>query len=105
VQIKGVDVYDPSTGEIRLNRTDDIGCWFIDTDYNGERFVMPHASFTGADEPCEKLKRALRAEEDDAAWLALHSTKSYPFDKPASGRIAVKEISHCGDEVMKVYAT
>ena len=28
---------------------------------------------------------------------------SRPFDKPKSGRIAIKVINHYGDEVMKVY--
>ena len=27
----------------------------------------------------------------------------HPFQKPSSGRIAVKEINHLGDEVMKVF--
>ena len=67
-EIKGVDVYDPTTGEIRSASTDDIACWFIDTDYNGESFFVRHAYFTGADEPYDKLKRALRAEIDEAAW-------------------------------------
>ncbi len=103
VTIKGVDVYDPTTGEIRSHSTDDIACWFIDTDYNGESFFVRHAYFTGADQPYEKLKRALRAEVDEAAWSALYSTKSLPFDPPAKGKIAVKVINHYGDEVMKVY--
>ena len=64
---------------------------------------MRHAYLTGADEPYEKLRRALRAEIDEAAWSALNSTKSYPFDKPKTGKIAVKVINHYGDEVMKVY--
>ena len=101
--IKGVDVYDPTTGEIRSSSTDDIACWFIDTDYNGESFFVRHAYFTGADEPYEKLKRVLRAEIDEAAWSALYSTTSYPFEKPETGKIAVKVINHYGDEVMKVY--
>jgi adenine-specific DNA-methyltransferase len=103
VKIKGVDVYDPTTGQIRSSSTDDIACWFIDTNYNGESFFVRHAYFTGADEPYEKLKRALRAEIDEAAWAALNSTKSYPFDKPKTGKIAIKVINHYGDEVMKVY--
>jgi adenine-specific DNA-methyltransferase len=103
VTVKGVDVYDPTTGQIRSSSTDDIACWFIDTDYNGESFFVRHAYFTGADEPYEKLKRALRAEIDEAAWSALYSTKSYPFDPPKTGKIAVKVINHYGDEVMKVY--
>ena len=103
VVLKGLDVYDPTTGEIRSNSTDDIACWFIDTDYNGESFIVRHAYFTGADNPYDKLKRALRAEIDESAWSALYSTQSYPFEKPTSGKIAVKVINHYGDEVLKVY--
>jgi adenine-specific DNA-methyltransferase len=104
VSIKGVDIYDPTTGEIRSSSTDDIACWFIDTEYNGESFFVRHAYFTGADQPYDKLKRALRAEVDEAAWSALYATTSYPFEKPKSGRIAVKVINHYGDEVLKVYS-
>ena len=103
VEIKGVDVYDPTTGQIRSSSTDDIACWFIDTDYNGECFFVRHAYFLGADDPYDKLKRALRAEIDEAQWATLYSTKSYPFEPPTSGKIAVKVINHYGDEVLKVY--
>ena len=103
VRIRGVDVYDPTTGEVRSNSTDDIACWFIDTDYNGESFFVRHAYFTGAEEPYDKLKRALRAEIDEAAWATLYSTVSRSFAPPDSGKIAVKVINHYGDEVMKVF--
>jgi len=103
VVIKGVDVYDPTTGQIRNSSTNDIACWFIDTDYNGESFFVRHAYFAGAEEPYEKLKRALRAEIDEAAWSALYSTTSRPFDPPETGKIAVKVINHYGDEVLKVF--
>jgi adenine-specific DNA-methyltransferase len=103
VEIKGVDVYDPTTGQIRTSSTDDIACWFIDTDYNGESFFVRHAYFTGAEEPYEKLKRALRADIDEAAWISLYSTTSRPFNKPETGKIAVKVINHYGDEVLKVF--
>ncbi len=103
VHLRGLDVYDPTTGEVRSNSTDDIACWFIDTDYNEETFIVRHAYFTGADQPYEKLKRALRAEIDESAWAALYSTTSYPFEKPNTGKIAVKVINHYGDEVLKVY--
>jgi adenine-specific DNA-methyltransferase len=102
-EIKGVDVYDPTTGQIRSASTDDIACWFIDTDYNSESFFVRHAYFTGAEEPYDKLKRALRAEIDEAAWSALYSTISRPFGKPKSGKIAIKVINHYGDEVLKVF--
>ena len=38
----------------------------------------------------------------DDAWNTLYSDVSRPFEKPRSGRIAVKVINHLGDEVMKV---
>jgi adenine-specific DNA-methyltransferase len=103
VTLRGVDVYDPTTGAIRSNSTDDVACWFIDTNYDGESFFVRHAYFTGADEPYEKLKRALRAEIDEAAWSTLYSTVSRSFAPPETGKIAVKVINHYGDEVLKVF--
>jgi adenine-specific DNA-methyltransferase len=104
LEIKGVDVYDPTTGQIRSNSTDDIACWFIDTDYNGESFFVRHAYFTGGDRPFERLQRSLRADIDEAAWASLYSTSSRPFDRPNKGKIAVKVINHYGDEVLKVFS-
>jgi adenine-specific DNA-methyltransferase len=103
VEIRGVDVYDPTTGEIRSDSVDDIACWFIDTDHDRESFFVRHAYFTGAGDPYEKLKRSLRAEIDEEAWSTLYATVSRPFAKPSSGSIAVKVINHYGDEIMKVY--
>ncbi len=103
VEVRGVDVYDPTTGQIRTSSTDDIACWFVDTNYNGEAFFVRHAYFTGGDEPYEKLKRALRADIDEGAWSTLYSTISRPFAPPDTGKIAVKVINHYGDEVLKVY--
>ncbi len=88
---------------IRSNTTDDIACWFIDTDYNEESFFVRHAYFTGAGEPYEKLKRALRAEIDETTRTAIYATTSYPFDPPKCGKIAIKVINHYGDEIIKAY--
>jgi adenine-specific DNA-methyltransferase len=52
---------------------------------------------------CPSRLRASRAEVDEAAWCALYSTFSRPFDPPKTGRNAVKVINHYGDEVSKVY--
>lgn len=103
VEIKGVDIYDPTTGEIRNSSVDDIACWFIDTDYNGESFFVRHAYFTGADDPYNKLRRALRADINEEAWSSLYTTVSRPFDVPKTGKIGIKVINHYGDEVLKVY--
>jgi adenine-specific DNA-methyltransferase len=103
IELRGVDVYDPTTGEVRSSSTDDVACWFVDTDYNGESFFVRHAYFTGAGDPYERLRKALRADIDEAAWSTLYSTVSRPFDPPSTGKIAVKVINHYGDEVMHVY--
>ena len=49
------------------------------------------------------LKTTLKAEINAEAWATLNSETSHPFDKPTSGRIAVKVINHLGDELMKVF--
>ena len=103
VQVKGVDVFKPQTGEVVSAGPEGIACWFIDTDYNEESFFVRHAYFLGANDPYQSLKTTLKAEIDQEAWESLHSAVSRPFPKPASGRIAVKVINHLGDEVMKVF--
>lgn len=103
VKVNGMDVFDPNTGEIRSNDTSGIAAWFIDTDYNEESFFVRHAYFLGANDPYKSLKTALQAEIDAEAWATLYSDTSRPFPRPAGRRIAVKVISHYGDEVMKVY--
>ncbi len=103
VKVNGVDVFDPSSGEVRSNGADGIACWFIDTDYNEESFFVRHAYFLGANDPYGALKTTLKAEINEEAWATLHSDTSRPFKKPKSGRIAVKVINHLGDEVMKVF--
>lgn len=60
VKINGVDVFDPSTGEVRSDSADGIACWFIDTDYNEESFFVRHAYFLGAGDPYKALKTTLR---------------------------------------------
>ncbi|MBL0716584.1 MAG: hypothetical protein JJV89_00925, partial [Desulfosarcina sp.] len=103
VKINGVDVFHPNTGEVRSNGADGIACWFIDTDYNEESFFVRHAYFLGATDPYKALKTTLKAEINREAWDTLNSDTSRLFDKPESGRIAVKVINHLGDEVMKIF--
>ena len=103
VEVLGIDVFDPKTGEVRASGKDDIAAWFIDTDYNEESFFVRHAYFMGANDPFKSLKTALKAEIDKEAWETLYRDKSRPFARPSTGRFAVKVINHFGDEVMKVF--
>jgi len=107
VEIKGMDIFDPTSGEVRssggADLKNDVAAWFVDDDYNEESFFVRQAYFVGQD-PYDSLKRALKAEIDETAWDEMNSTISRPFPKPESGRICVKVINHLGDEVQKVFA-
>lgn len=103
VELLGVDVYDPTTGEVRSRDTGRIALWMIDTSYNEESFFVRHAYFTGGQDPYKKLKRDLKAEIDEEGWASLYRTTSRPFPRPESGKIAVKVINDYGDEVLQVF--
>ncbi|MDX5493941.1 MAG: site-specific DNA-methyltransferase, partial [Alphaproteobacteria bacterium] len=92
VKVNGVDVFKPQTGEVVSDGADGIACWFVDTDYNEESFFVRHAYFLGANDPYNALKTTLKAEIDADAWATLNSDVSRPFERPRSGRIAVKVI-------------
>ena len=103
IKIRGVDIFNPATGQVQSDDTDGIACWFVDTDYNEESFFVRQAYFLGAsNDPYKALKTTLKAEIDEEAWATLRSDTSRPFPKPESGRVAVKVINHLGDEAMKV---
>lgn len=104
IELRGMDVFVPRTGEIRSNELKDIAAWFIDTDYDEESFFVRHAYFLGggSSDPYKSLKTALKAEIDKEAWDTLYRNTSRPFERPKTGRIAVKVINHFGDEVMRV---
>lgn len=103
VKINGVDVFHPNTGKVQSDGPEGIACWFIDTDYDSESFFVRHAYFLGAADPYKSLRTTLKAEINEEAWGTLHSDTSRAFERPSSGRIAVKVINHLGDEVMKVF--
>ena len=91
-----------TSGPLR-DRAWHLACCFVDTNCDDESLFVRHAYLTGADEPYEKLKRALKAEIDEAAWATRYSTISRPFAPPTTGKMAVKVINHYGDDVLKVY--
>ncbi len=88
---------------VRSNDTGQIALWMIDTNDNEESFFVRHCYFTGGNDPCRRLKTALKADIDADAWASLNSDVSRPFPKPETGKIAVKVINDYGDEFMKVF--
>lgn len=81
VRVKGIDVFDPNTGEVRSNDTKGIAAWFIDTDYDEENFFVRHAYFLGANDPYKSLRTALKAEINKDVWETLYRDVSRPFPR------------------------
>ena len=103
VEIRGIDIYDPVTGEVKSDNKKDIACWFIDTDYNGESFFVRRAYFCGdGKDSFAKLKRSLSADISEEAWESLRATKSRPFPRPPGKKIAVKAVNLFGEESIKI---
>jgi adenine-specific DNA-methyltransferase len=103
VPVKGVDVFDLMTGDLRSDGPKGIACWFSENDDNEENVFVRHAHFVYHNDPYGALRTALKAEIDAAASATLNSTVSRPFPMPKKERIAIKVIKHLGDEVVKVF--
>ncbi len=103
VKLNGVDVYNPTKGNIQSDDTNGVACWFVDTEYNSESFFVRQTYFLGQKSPYESLKNTLKAQIDQEAWDSINSEVSRPFPIPSTGRFAIKVINCLGDEVLKVF--
>lgn len=101
VEIRGYDTFDPATGNAAAGGPDDVACWMIDTDHDGESFYARRIHFPGAenDRQIKKLLRELGKNADDVEQEALTAMRSAPFDPPERGRIAVKVVTATGMEM------
>ena len=101
IQLRGLDVFDPTTDRIESRKGMDVPAWFLDTDYNGLVFRTRQAFFprTAA---WDNLKRSLKAEFDDSVWEHLAGDTSTPFIAGDNKQIAVKVIDDRGNELMVV---
>jgi adenine-specific DNA-methyltransferase len=101
VELRGLDVFDPSDMSVDHRSGDDVPAWFLDTDYNGMVFHVSQAFFprTGA---WDSLKKSLKGELEDTVWDHLAGTTSAPFEAGDTGQIAVKVIDDRGNELLVV---
>jgi len=102
VELRGVDIYDPLSGEVHSTRGEDVAAWFLDTDYDGKTFHICQAFFPGDPDAWEKLQRALKAQIAPEAFEQMRGTVSFPFEPGEHRRIAVKVIDFRGNEVVRV---
>jgi adenine-specific DNA-methyltransferase len=102
VEVRGVDLYDPQTGEVHSDRGKEIAAWFLDTDYDDRCFNICQAFFPGGGKNAwEKLARALRGTINEEAFEDLQGLTSIPFTP--GKKIAVKVIDHRGNEMLEVF--
>lgn len=104
VDVKGYDTFDPATGNASEGGPDDVACWMIDTNHDGESFFARRIHFPGADKDkqIKKLLKELGKTADDVEQEALTAMRSAPFDPPERGRIAVKIVTATGMEMTTV---
>ncbi len=102
VELLGVDIYDPNTGELHQSRGEDVAAWFLDQDYDGYTFCISQAFFPSNADAWEKLERALKGSLDPEKFEALRGTVSLPFQPGKHHRVAVKVIDMRGNEVIRV---
>ena len=107
VEVSGYDTFDPATGNAADGGPDDVACWMVDTDHDGESFYARRIHFPGAknDRQIKKLLKELGKNADEVEQEALTAMRSAPFNSPERGRIAVKIVTATGMEMTTVRAS
>ena len=103
-ELRGMDVYDPTTGDVTSDTIDQVAAWFLDQDYDRRSFLISQAFFPGSGgaDPWERLSRALRGWVDPDAFEMLRGTVSLPFRPGPERRVAVKVIDFRGNEAIRI---
>ena len=103
VEVLGYDTYNRSTGNVERGRANDIDCWMIDTQYDGNAFYARriHLPNSRNDKRLARLRRRLGKRVDPSLWESMQSTKSAPFRRPQGDnpRIAVRIITRTDVEM------
>ena len=105
VQINGYDTFNPETGMVNSGSADNIDCWMLDTNYDGQSFFARriHLPDKKNDRQIKNLKNKLAKKINDDHWNAMVSLKSIPFNTPKSGRIAVRIVTEYGEVMTTIH--
>ena len=102
VILHGMDTFNPANMETESHKGNDVPCWMLDIDYDGQCFRAGQVFFPRTD-AWEKIRTAIKADFDDTVWEHLRGNISAPFI--AGEQIAVKVIDDRGNELMVVKQT
>lgn len=101
VQLKGLDLFDPESGETESSVGESVPCRMLDSDYDGLSFYATQVFFPRTS-AWDNLQRSLKATFDESVWTHLAGTVSEPFMLGDRRRVAVKVIDERGNELMRV---
>jgi adenine-specific DNA-methyltransferase len=101
VELRGLDIFDPTTFEASHRNGDDVPAWLLDTAWNGLSFHVSQAFFPRTS-AWENLRKALKTDFEDSVWDHLSGTVSAPFTAGGVRDIAVKVIDDRGNELLVV---
>ena len=101
VELLGIDIYSPLTGEVHSTGASKVAAWFLDSDYDGRCFCVTQAFFPNQ-KTWDKIAKALGSTADTDAFDAYKGTVSIPFAPGKHRRIAVKVVDPRGNEVMAI---
>lgn len=119
IEIRGLDIYDPIRDDVKARSVEDIAYWELDSDYNGQMFVVRSMHFCGGDKKefdawkkglgtaasalaKKKAERTLRMEFSDELWDTLYSFRSEPIPYKKGTKLAVRVVSQFGEESTKI---
>jgi adenine-specific DNA-methyltransferase len=101
VELRGLDVFDPTTMVAEHRNASDVPAWLLDTDYNDLCFLVCQAFFPRTS-AWENLKRALHSDYEESVWEHLAGTTSAPFTAGERRKIAIKVIDDRGNELLVI---
>jgi adenine-specific DNA-methyltransferase len=101
VELRGLDVFDPTTMDVAHLSGNNVPAWFLDTDYHELCFLVSQAFFPRT-RAWENLKKSLAGEFEDSVWEHLAGTTSAPFEPGENRTVAVKVIDDRGNELLVV---
>jgi len=101
VELRGLDVFDPTTMGVEHRHGNDVPAWLLDTDYNEMCFLVSQAFFPRT-KAWESLQRSLGSEFEVSVWQHLAGTTSAPFEPGENRKVAVKVIDDRGNELLVV---
>ncbi|MCZ8111143.1 MAG: site-specific DNA-methyltransferase [Betaproteobacteria bacterium] len=119
VEIRGLDLYDPITDEVKPRNVADIAYWMVDEHYDGSNFVATQVFFCGGEhdefdkwkkglsalaaaDAKARVEKTLKLELDDEAFARVYGHRSHPIAAQKGRRVAVRVISQFGEESTKV---